>query len=83
MLLALGVNKLGSYFGSVPGAQAFRWAYLLFGLGEWACVPIFQTLSVLLFFLLSCMCLICSYVFFVYTFSLKLHFFKLHISFAI
>ena len=26
----------------------FQWAYLFFGFGEWACEPIFQTLSVAL-----------------------------------
>ena len=46
MLLALGANKLGSRFGLVIGARVFRWAYLFFGLGEWACAPIFQTLSI-------------------------------------
>ena len=26
----------------------FQWAYLFFGFSEWACEPIFQTLSILL-----------------------------------
>ena len=45
MLLALRENDLGFRFGLVPGARASNWAYLFFGLGEWACAPIFQTLS--------------------------------------
>ena len=42
MLLALGADKLGSNFRPVLGAWAFHWAYLFFGLGEWACAPIFK-----------------------------------------
>ena len=42
MLLALGANELGSRFESMPGARAFRWAYLFLGLGKWAFAPIFK-----------------------------------------
>ena len=42
MLLALGVDELGSRFGTVPGARVFHWAYLFLGLCKWACAPIFK-----------------------------------------
>ena len=39
MLLTLGADELDSRFRPAPGAQAFHWAYLFLGLGEWACAP--------------------------------------------
>ena len=42
MLLAIGVNELGSRFRPVPGAPELHRACLLFGFGERACAPIFK-----------------------------------------
>ena len=44
-LPALGADELGFHSRLAPRAWVFRWACLFFGLGEWACEPIFQTLS--------------------------------------
>ena len=41
MLSAFGASGLGFHFGLAPGASVFHWACLFFGLGEWACAPIF------------------------------------------
>ena len=46
MLSAFRASGLGFRFGLAPRAWVFYWACLLFGLGEWACAPISQTLSV-------------------------------------
>ena len=45
MLSAFKVSRLGFCFGLASGAWVFHWACLSFGPGEWACAPIFQTLS--------------------------------------
>ena len=46
MLSAFELSGLGSRCGQTLGTWVFHWAYLFFGPCEWACTPIFQTLSV-------------------------------------
>ena len=48
MLSAFRASRLGFRFGLAPGAWGFHWACLFFGLDEWACAPIFQTLSIII-----------------------------------
>ena len=45
---AFGLCGLGLHSRLVSKAWMFQWAYFFFGFGEWACEPIFQTLSVII-----------------------------------